>query len=555
MLLFVGGRQKFMARDSAIYIVDVYVPNEGEPESALELSILRINDLDSRPSVYVHSYIMPSNYHLARIRWSDAYSYGISQELFRNAIWPSLSDLVAADFLKDKQVVCFCSNLDPVQTLVQNCDNCFSVLNSWQEVFAGNEYASSLTTYSQMLDYMGIDRQDFSNTGYTASLKRAHAYIAIWLYLYNCTQAQVQPEYGDNSLAQNGFWPLSSVPSPWYDVNVKEFSDIPFEAISQYFSQSLPDYINWSSMCIYVHDWIFGRQRNYDIKLSNQDYMLNFIFYRLFNLKKRILVLSFYSLYNQRVDYARIIALHDGQFSTLTRYVKEDFASFMLSHLDDFLSGQQKKDIIRALVKEVLQDRFTKPMERAGYEDMLALENNHKLENNHNTHIEKKSLELNKNIVWYKEIAIKQEIIYRCFVIKGSLQERNECIDHVNQKIGELLTEAKDPFASCWLSEDLKEWIQAITGFTWSDLSRAQKQTDSESLKNTRNTIKEIIIDNYKKYLVSYKENFKKVVTEINDLPDNERTKFCFSFMGITHEVVVDKIEDASLLSFFKKIF
>ena len=283
--------------------------------------------------------------------------------------------------------------------------------------------------------------------------------------------------------------------------------------------------------------------------------MLNFIFYRLFNLKKRILVLSFYSLYNQRVDYARIIALHDGQFSTLTRYVKEDFASFMLSHLDDFLSGQQKKDIIRALVKEVLQDRFTKPMERAGYEDMLALENNHKLENNHNTHIEKKSLELNKNIVWYKEIAIKQEIIYRCFVIKGSLQERNECIDHVNQKIGELLTEAKDPFASCWLSEDLKEWIQAITGFTWSDLSRAQKQTDSESLKNTRNTIKEIIIDNYKKYLVSYKENFKKVVTEINDLPDNERTKFCFSFMGITHEVVVDKIEDASLLSFFKKIF
>lgn len=544
-----------MARDSAIYIVDVYVPNEGEPESALELSILRINDLDSRPSVYVHSYIMPSNYHLARIRWSDAHSYGISQELFRNAIWPSLSDLVAADFLKDKQVVCFCSNLDPVQTLVQNCDNCFSVLNSWQEVFAGNEYASSLTTYSQMLDYMGIDRQDFSNTGYTASLKRAHAYIAIWLYLYNCTQAQVQPEYGDNSLAQNCFWPLSSVPSPWYDVNVKEFSDIPFEAISQYFSQSLPDYINWSSMCIYVHDWIFGRQRNYDIKLSNQDYMLNFIFYRLFNLKKRILVLSFYSLYNQRVDYARIIALHDGQFSTLTRYVKEDFASFMLSHLDDFLSGQQKKDIIRALVKEVLQDRFTKPMERAGYEDMLALENNHKLENNHNTHIEKKSLELNKNIVWYKEIAIKQEIIYRCFVIKGSLQERNECIDHVNQKIGELLTEAKDPFASCWLSEDLKEWIQAITGFTWTDLSRAQKQTDSESLKNTRNTIKEIIIDNYKKYLVSYKENFKKVVTEINDLPDNERTKFCFSFMGITHEVVVDKIEDASLLSFFKKIF
>ena len=542
-----------MARDSAIYIVDVYVPNEGEPESALELSILRINDLDSRPSVYVHSYIMPSNYHLARIRWSDAHSYGISQELFRNAIWPSLSDLVAADFLKDKQVVCFCSNLDPVQTLVQNCDNCFSMLNSWQEVFAGNEYASSLTTYSQMLDYMGLDRQDFSNTGYTASLKRAHAYIAIWLYLYNCTQAQVQPEYGDNSLAQNGFWPLASVPSPWYDVNVKEFSDIPFEAISQYFSQSLPDYINWSSMCIYVHDWIFGRQRNYDIKLSNQDYMLNFIFYRLFNLKKRILVLSFYSLYNQRVDYARIIALHDGQFSTLTRYVKEDFASFMLSHLDDFLSGQQKKDIIRALVKEVLQDRFTKPMERAGYEDMLALENNHKLENNHNTHIEKKSLELNKNIVWYKEIAIKQEIIYRCFVIKGSLQERNECIDHVNQKIGELLTEAKNPFASCWLSEDLKEWIQAITGFTWSDLSRAQKQTDSESLKNTRNTIKEIIIDNYKKYLVSYKENFKKVVTEINDLPDNERTKFCFSFMGITHEVVVDKIEDASLLSFLKR--
>ena len=54
---------------------------------------------------------------------------------------------------------------------------------------------------------------------------------------------------------------------------------------------------------------------------------------------------------------------------------------------------------------------------------------------------------------------------------------------HVNQKIGELLTEAKDPFASCWLSEDLKEWIQAITGFTWSDLSRAQNKLTLKVLR------------------------------------------------------------------------
>ena len=529
-----------MARDSAIYVVDVYVPNEGEPESALELTILRINSLEERPRVVVHSYLMPSPYHMERIRWSDALSHGIKKELFSHTTWPSLYDIYACDFLKDKHVVCFCSNLDPVQTLVKNSSQCFSILNSWQEVFAGNEQASSLTSCRAMLDYMGLELQDHSNTGYTPSMKRAHAYLAIWIYLINCSNCHVQPEPGDSSWSQNNFWPLYSVPEPWYHGNPKELNEIPAEALCDYFSERLPDYINWSSMCIYNNDWIFGRTRNYNVRLTKQDAMLDFIFYRLFNLKKRILVLSFYSLYNNnsnKTEYARLIALHQGQFSQLKNYIKEDFASFVISHLDDFLSGIQKKQIIDALVDQALQAKFEKPLEKFNFKDMQKHADERSLQ------FEQQRLDSNHNIVWYQEISTNEDLLYRCFVIRGTTAERNECIDHINDKIASLLQEARNPFASCWLSEDLKEWIQAITGFTWMELSRPARASDSDSLTNTRFSIQEIIAKRSKSFLRAYVNNFKTIINEINNLPEGQHNTFCFSFMAITHDVIVDKTD------------
>lgn len=526
-----------MARDSAIYIVDVYVPNEGEPESALEITILRIKALDSRPKVVVHSYIMPSAYHLARIRWNDAHSHGINKEIFRSGAYPTLVDIYSRDFLKDKQVVCFCSNLDPVQTLVKNASSCFSILNTWQEVFAGNELVSSFTSCRAMLDYMGLEVQDRSNTGYTPSMKRSHAYLAIWLYLSNCSQYQIQPNYGDSTLAKNNFWPLSSVVEPWYQGNPKDFDEIPSEALCDYFSERLPDYLNWENLCIYQNDWIFGRNRNYNVQLTKQDAMLDFIFYRLFNFKKRLLVLSFYSLYHNRTEYARLIALHQGQFSALKNYVKEDFAAFLISHLDDFLSGTQKRIIIDALVDQALQSKFEKPVEQFNFKDMLKHQDEGSL------NFVQQHLESNHNIVWYQEISTKEDLLYRCFVIKGSIVERNECIDHINTKISELLQEARNPFAPCWLSLELKEWIQAITGFTWMELSGPVRASDSESLQNTRFSIQEIIAKRSKGFLRSYLNNFKTIINDINNLPEGQHNTFCFSFMAITHDVIVDKTD------------
>lgn len=526
--------------NNELYIVDVYVPNEGEPESALELSILRLNAVHGRPRVHVHTYIMPGSYHLARIRWSDAVKHGITQDMFRDTFWPTLSDLINADYLKGAEVVCFCSNIEPVQTLVKNSSFRFSILNRWQEVFAGDAVASSFTTCAQMLEYMGLDPEDHSNTGYTASMKRAHAYLAIWSYLWQCSNFQVRPPAGYTTFSQNPYWPLVNVPDPWYQGDPKELTEIPSAALQDYFSDRLPDYVNWSNMCIYGNDWSFGRSRSVDVQLTNQDVMINFIFYKLFNLRTRLLVLAFYSLYNKKTEYARIIALHQNHFNTLKNHIKDDFASFVISHLDDFLTGKQKKKIISALVNSALQSKFEEPEEQLNY-TFLKRNADRKVMS-----FDELTLSKNNSIQWYRQISTKEDVIYRCFTIMGSPDERNDCIDNINEKIGQLLTEAKDPFAQCWLRQDLKEWIEYITGFTWIELARPAMATDSGSLTDTRNTIRGIISERSRPFLRSYVGNFRTVIDSINETKDGEKTTFCFSFMGTTYDIVVDKTDDGS---------
>ena len=144
-----------MAVDNAFYIVDVFVPNRGEPESALELTILRVVDPEILPQVYVHTYIRPELNILSRIHWSYAASYGISRDQILGSDYPTFHEIVNADYLRDKSVVCLCENFEPIQTLVAHAQQCYSLLNMWQEVFAGDEDAGQIAELEQMLSETG----------------------------------------------------------------------------------------------------------------------------------------------------------------------------------------------------------------------------------------------------------------------------------------------------------------------------------------------------------------------------------------------------------------
>ncbi len=537
-----------MAQDSSLYVIDVYVPNEGEPESALELTILRLPSTTQRPEVYVHTYIKPVAYSIDNILWKKAASQGIKREMVCSNFWPSLRDVIKADYLKDRYAMCFGTSWEPYQSFVQNCTEKWSILSLWQEVFSGDDEVGAFTSYEDMLEYMGLPRRDPSNTRYTASMKRAHAILAIWLYLYNCKRYRIKPEaketVGDGSY--KNYWPLNSVPDPWYSPDAHDLIDIPSEALCDYFSDRLPDYVDWSNLCIYRHDWIFGRDRRTDVKLSEQDAMINFIFYRIFDLKSRILVLTFYALYYKSTDYARIVALHQSDLSTLPQAVKEVFFSFIISHLDDFLSATQKKQIITALVKQLFLSRFEQPLELYDFEEIRK----HSADNGFTC--EEETVPSNRNIPCYREIRNGDKVLYRCFIIMGSTTERNECVQIVNDRITALLREVRNPFAPCWLSEDLKQWICYITGFSWNELSGVPRPNDSVSLTRTRQTIREIIGEQSLVYQRQYYANFKSIAKQFDKMPEDQKTSSQFSFQGITHEVMVDKTTDS--MGFFARL-
>ena len=95
-----------MARDNAFsYIIDVYVPNPGEPESALELTILRYTNSSDLPSVYVHTYLQIQPALLNRIRWNQAAEHGLDRDMFINNNMPTLTDIEVRDYQRQDSTV------------------------------------------------------------------------------------------------------------------------------------------------------------------------------------------------------------------------------------------------------------------------------------------------------------------------------------------------------------------------------------------------------------------------------------------------------------------
>ncbi|HIV55603.1 MAG TPA: hypothetical protein H9898_07440 [Candidatus Anaerobiospirillum stercoravium] len=559
-----------MTRENALYIVDVYVPNEGEPESALELVIFKVLDQQSLPQVYVHTYIRPELPIFNRIRWNQAQSFGIERAMVQGSDYPTFREIVNADYLRDKSVVCFCANFEPIQTLIANCPWCFSVLNRWQDVFAGDDGACQATTIEQMLDYMGLPVVDSSNCHYTPLMKRARALMAIWSYLHNSLRLQQRPPQGYSEFSQSIYWPLADIPEPWYDPQAKELTDIPAPAICDYFSERLPEYVHWDRVRLYIHDWRFARERSFEVKIVDQDAMLNFIFYRLFALPKRLMVLTFYALCQQRIKFARIIALHQGQFNTLQQSVKEDFAAFLLTHLADFIVTKHKYDLICALVEQFLQNRFEQQQAHYDFDELYQKHelNQRKLAKTRQSGgyypynededliFVRESLSCNRNIFWFRELRERDTVLLRRFTIQGNVDEYNECIDHITDKINELLAEAKNPFAPCWVPAQLRQWIEFITGFAWSDLAHVPSPNDAASLTEARKTLCEIITQRSRQYFYTYNSNFRQVIEGINDTPDGEHTVLAFMFQGIAYEFDVNKsAESSGFFSKLRKIF
>ena len=102
-----------MSQRSSLYFLDVCLPNENEPNLSVEMGILRWSaKRDDRPEVYVHTYLRPQL--INRVRWTNVASMGIDkQKIVDNKRLPTISDMIDADFLKYRHVVCFNAELEP----------------------------------------------------------------------------------------------------------------------------------------------------------------------------------------------------------------------------------------------------------------------------------------------------------------------------------------------------------------------------------------------------------------------------------------------------------
>lgn len=534
-----------------LYFLDVYVPENSDPSCALEVAVLCMNANTVRPIVHIHSFLQPQPISVInRYRWEEAERFGISRNVIEHGNFPNFYDIVKADYLKGLDIICFNSAHEAISNLTKNAHSCESLVDIWHRVFrhAKNE-ARDFTEYEQMLDYIGLDKEDRSNTLYTPLMDRIHAYIAILYYLNLCVERKQVPNRRDPAFIQNPYWPLQNITVPWYSGKPKSLKEIKTTEVQTYFSERLPDFIDWKNLHIYVDDWTFGRKPRAILNVSGQDAMMNYIFFNLFDIERQILVLAFYSLFARRTNYAGIIALHTGDFSSLPNYIKADFSSFMLKHLDDFLNKAQKCFIIESLVSQVVQDNASKTNENIEY---LAIYKEHakkiKKFNSKNSlldcfDLESCSLDCNKNIDWFIKLCNKGEIIAYYFVITGNQQERDECIDRINAKFREMSIAVKNPFADCWLNEDLKLWIESVTGLPWQKIQSEPRHNDSPTLTSARKTISSIIAKQSKAYCAGFFNNISQCVSKINEgelLDRNNISSAWFYFQGIRYIVIID---------------
>ncbi|WP_294567066.1 hypothetical protein [uncultured Succinatimonas sp.] len=528
---------------SALYFLDFYNPNDGELDTALEVGVLRWDQKEERPSVYLHTFLRPQN--PSRVRWANALDHGISRKLIMDGNFPTLQEVLNCNFLRDKQVVCLNPGIEPCRSFVRKAISVQGIVNTWQEVFRQNEDIAKLIRPSQMLEYLGLPVKDESNTRYTPLLCRLHSLVAIWFFL---SLYKNNPQ----SLKQGGLpittlWPLPSVSDVWFENNPQSFKEISPAAIKRFFSDGLADNLNWYALSVFSHDWVFKRQSLPDIAhLKNLDAMADFVFNRVLNLQMKLWVLIYYSIYDKKVKYAQEIALHEGNILSMPQAIREDFTAFFIRHLEDFLSTDQKRQLIRSMVHHYLKERAEEHFESYNYDALYR----HNSKDRLSPLMFRSDSPQGSFVKCFKEIKKgNNQILYRRYEISGNRHDRQCCIDRINELFNHFMREVHDPLSCYWSNAPLRQWIQYITGIPWDEYAKIPRPNDPQYLLASRAFLKQVILEERTPWLDELKSTMMKVVEEINAAIDGT---YCrqFTFQGISIEVVVSKEQG----SFFKRL-
>lgn len=548
--------------NNSLYFLDVYMPNEGEPETALEAAVLRYAPSEGRPSVYLHTLLKPKVPN--RVRWSNAYYY-FDQKIKRDDILkrpdlPTLDELLSRDFLKDKSVVCFNPGIEPYRSLVKNAHAVYSILESWLDVYANDEHASKLLKPAQMLEHIGLPCENKSNTSYTKLLCELQSLTAIWSVLESIKRDRQmrrpgKPLQHSSGVAFTQTWPLPDVESGYFEeaARARSFTDIRPKVLRSIFSDALPDYLEWTQISVYSHDWLFYRRQlpNVSHLGSRINSMADLIFNRVLDMNMKFWVLIYYSIYNKKTEYAQEIALKDGQFAQLSTAIKDDFSVFIISHLDDFLDSRQRQTLLKSIIHQVMGEQARSTFEHYDY-DALFKEN--KVHRNDSPILFKSAKPNGSNIRCFKEIRRKDsgEVLYRRYEISGSDKDRGQCIEYVNELFRQFMREVQDPFAKVWTPDILRQWVMYITGFTWQELTSDQIVPGSNTqLEAARQLLRSMIEDESRPWKQELRSCLIQVVNAINQNVD-AAYHYQFTFQGISVEVDVQQRQKPS---FFSRLF
>ena len=513
----------------SIYFLDIYIPNEGEIDSALEIGVLQHKEGDERPSVYLHSFIKPAS--PSRVRWVNAMEQGISRDTIINNKYPSLNELIGVDFFKNKTVVCLNPNAEPYISFLKNASSSKGLLNMWQHLFKDNEEALKVTRPSQMLEFLHLPSKDSSGAKYTPLLCRLHSLVAIWELLHQYESKKIDLF---DSLNMSTLWPIKS---PDFSLlgSCKDFASFSESAINTIFSDNLCDYLDWYQMQIYSHDWVFNRPYVYATKhLKNKVAMSEYIYTKALSDSMKLWVLIYYSIYERKTAFAREIALKKDNLKFLPDSIREDFASFLIGHLDEFLTKNQKYKLIETMIYHAMADRATKNFESYDFDSMY-----HDSKKNKSTLFFFRTIAIpsNSSIKCFKQISNNHNILYRRYEIIGEEQERYEALVKVNELFSEFKREIKKPLSSFWLDHEIQFWIQYVTGFSFEELAKDPSINDDPKLTDARELILKLTMECGDRWAKDLHARLSKILTELKECKEQYKD-WKFVFQGISVEII-----------------
>lgn len=522
-----------MSQRSSLYFLDVCLPNENEPNLSVQMGILRwLAKRDDRPEVYVHTYLRPQL--INRVRWTNVASMGIDkQQIIDNKKLPTIGDMIKADYLKYKRVVCFNADIEPWSSLTSQSSEVTSITSLWKEIFAKNEKAlECINSLNSMLEYLGIPQRDDDNKNFPPLLLRLHAMVAVWFVLDNLKNP-ANPRNINFANQCSFIWPLPKFKNQWFDNNPQSFSDLSQTQIKEFFSNDLGLRLNWNNLSMYAHDWVYNRpQKLIQSDLVGAKELADYIFNKLLNFRVKLWLLIFYALYEHKINYSREIALKGGNFEGLSSAIKENFSHFIIAHLDDFLNEKQKLHLVSSLISQSLEEKDKASFTHYDFHECSKSEPDKPVYFCYSA-----GPELTSYKCFYEIRDAVQKIRYRRYTIYGQGEDRALCVDFVNKSLNSFIAEAKNPFSPFWVTSDLRLWIQFITGISWADYTRPTKMGDEPEVLSYRRNLAIVMEEANKKYLQKLRQNLIEAIESINNNEGYDMPPKCFNFQGTSIEI------------------